>query len=317
MWARPVRVVGVWLCDDRRAPTRLITAVGARSAWYLRELAPPGPRGTFPASIAATRALPLVRCAHVHAPLRHPRAADGPAAIGDLYAAAVEMSVWAESRRGVGGRVGAPRVARRLPPVAAAAAAAIASRTSTVPIMVAALLVPLHDPVRLAEDMAVLDVISPGVWPMWRVWVTAPRNTRCPVARSAPAVGAWTNVSPCCRRWSGDVFEYDGRVVPGTPPPTTPGGPLLFYGGGSRAAARRPRRASGSASSRRPGRGPRGGYRDECTRLGEERYVLLAGAWGATSIFVADDVDRAWEKIGPFMLHDRACTRRGCKTPPR
>jgi hypothetical protein len=24
----------------------------------------------------------------------------------------------------------------------------------------------------------------------------------------------------------------------------------------------------------------------------------------ATSVFVADDVDRAWEQIGPFMLHD-------------
>ena len=24
----------------------------------------------------------------------------------------------------------------------------------------------------------------------------------------------------------------------------------------------------------------------------------------ATSVFVADDVDRAWDRIGPFMLHD-------------
>ena len=41
-------------------------------------------------------------------------------------------------------------------------ATAIAARTSTIPITVAALLVPLHDPVRLAEDMAVLDILSRG-----------------------------------------------------------------------------------------------------------------------------------------------------------
>ena len=41
-------------------------------------------------------------------------------------------------------------------------AAAIAGRTSTIPISVAALLVPLYDPVRLAEDIAVLDHVSRG-----------------------------------------------------------------------------------------------------------------------------------------------------------
>ena len=41
-------------------------------------------------------------------------------------------------------------------------ATAMAARTTTLPIMTAALILPLYDPIRLAEDMAVLDIISGG-----------------------------------------------------------------------------------------------------------------------------------------------------------
>ena len=41
-------------------------------------------------------------------------------------------------------------------------ASAIAARTSEIAISIAALLVPLYDPVKLAEDIAVLDHVSRG-----------------------------------------------------------------------------------------------------------------------------------------------------------
>jgi len=41
-------------------------------------------------------------------------------------------------------------------------ASAVAARTKAVPIQVGALIVPLHDPIRLAEDMAVIDLLSGG-----------------------------------------------------------------------------------------------------------------------------------------------------------
>ena len=40
--------------------------------------------------------------------------------------------------------------------------AAIAARTRNLRIVIAALIAPLHDPIRLAEDIAVLDVLSNG-----------------------------------------------------------------------------------------------------------------------------------------------------------
>src|SRR5690242_2274444 len=89
--------------------------------------------------------------------------ADGPAAIGGLYDAALEMAAWAD-QHGAASIVVSEHHASPdgYLPAPLVLASAIAARTTTVPIMVAALLVPLHDPVRLAEDMAVLDVLSKG-----------------------------------------------------------------------------------------------------------------------------------------------------------
>ena len=41
-------------------------------------------------------------------------------------------------------------------------ATALAARTTTLPIMVAVVVLPLYQPIRLAEDMAVLDILSRG-----------------------------------------------------------------------------------------------------------------------------------------------------------
>jgi len=164
---------------------------------------------------------------------------DGPADIRDLYEAAIEMSVWGEAQGALSvvlsehhaspdGYLPSPLVL----------AAAIAARTSTVPITVAALLVPLHDPVRLAEDMAVLDVMSRG-----RVVYVAglgyPPEEFAMFGRSLAERGR--RMDECLtvlqRAWTGDEFVYDGRTVRVTPQPSTPGGPMLMYGGGSPAAA--------------------------------------------------------------------------------
>ena len=88
----------------------------------------------------------------------------GPA--GDLYTAAIDMCAWAETRGAVlavlsehhgaeDGHLPAPLIL----------ASAIAARTRSLAILLAAVSIPLWDPVRLAEEMSVLDLISKG-----RVW---------------------------------------------------------------------------------------------------------------------------------------------------
>src|SRR5262249_6114133 len=91
------------------------------------------------------------------------RAPAGGAPISELYDAAIEMAAWGESHGALAVVVSehhaSPDVYLPAPLILASS---IAARTTTIPITVAALLVPLHDPVRLAEDMAVLDIISHG-----------------------------------------------------------------------------------------------------------------------------------------------------------
>jgi alkanesulfonate monooxygenase SsuD/methylene tetrahydromethanopterin reductase-like flavin-dependent oxidoreductase (luciferase family) len=172
--------------------------------------------------------------------------------------------------------------------------------------MVAALLVPLHDPVRLAEDMAVLDILSRG-----RVSYVAGLGYRpeefAMFGRSLAARGR--RMDECLavlqRAWTGEPFEYEGRTVRVTPPPVTPGGPMLLCGGGTLATARRAARFGVGLLAQTWVDGLEEEYGAECARLGHEPGLCFVPAPGAaTSVFVAEDPDRAWPRLGPFLLHD-------------
>jgi alkanesulfonate monooxygenase SsuD/methylene tetrahydromethanopterin reductase-like flavin-dependent oxidoreductase (luciferase family) len=233
--------------------------------------------------------------------------AGGPASISELYDAAIEMSVWAEAHGALAAVLSEHHASPDgYLPSPLVLAAAIAARTSTIPITVAALLVPLHDPVRLAEDMAVLDVVSHG-----RVSYVAGLGYRPEeyAMFGQPLAERGARMEECLtvlrQAWTGDEFTYGDRVVRVTPAPITPGGPLMMYGGGSRAAARRAARFGMGFFAQTWREGLEDTYREECARLGHDASMCLIPAPGsATSIFVADDVDRAWDRIGPFMLHD-------------
>src|SRR6185295_9263410 len=85
----------------------------------------------------------------------------GTATHAELYAACLDQCAWADER-------GLDIVALSehhgvddgYLPAPITLAAAIAGRTKRININIAAILVPLHDPVRLAEQLAVLDLVS-------------------------------------------------------------------------------------------------------------------------------------------------------------
>src|SRR5947209_2542718 len=81
----------------------------------------------------------------------------------DLYAAAIEMCAWAENRGAIVAVLSEHHGAEdgHLP-VPMILASAIAARTTTLAILVAAVPIPLWDPVRLAEEVNVLDLVSNG-----------------------------------------------------------------------------------------------------------------------------------------------------------
>src|SRR5262249_9636669 len=127
---------------------------GCSSVGSVAPFSRPANRGELIATVSTMPAMYLLRF-----DMRAP--ADGPAAITDLYDAAIEMAAWGEQHGAISIAVSEHHASPDgYLPSPLILATAIAARTTTIPVMVAALLVPLHDPVHLAEDMAVLDVVS-------------------------------------------------------------------------------------------------------------------------------------------------------------
>ncbi|HTY17133.1 MAG TPA: LLM class flavin-dependent oxidoreductase [Myxococcota bacterium] len=235
------------------------------------------------------------------------RAPEGGAPAADLYRAALEMAEWGEQHGCLGVQVSEHHASPDgYLPAPLVLAAAIAGRTRRLPIQVAALLLPLHDPIELAEQMAVLDLTSAG-----RVsYVLALGYRPEEYAMFGRDLGARGRRMDACltalrRAFSGEPFEFEGRPVRVLPRPATPGGPLLFLGGGSPAAVRRAARFGLGMITQGGDASLAALYRAECERHGTKPgFFLDPPADAVTSAFVADDLDAAWQRLGPHILHD-------------
>lgn len=221
----------------------------------------------------------------------------------ERYAAALDMAAWADRIGFVSLTLsehhGSPDgyLPSPLP-----MAAAVAARTERISIQVAAMVAAFHDPLRLAEDAAVVDLLSGGrlelviangyvadEFAMFGV----PMSER--VARTTEAIEVLR------RAWTGAPFDYRGRTVSVTPPPARPRGPKLAMGGSSEAAARRAARLK--VSFRPSTNEVWEAYRAERIALGGSDPGGFLGG-DTTATFLATDVEAAWEAIGPYVLHE-------------
>lgn len=232
--------------------------------------------------------------------LRNPAIAGTTAA--DRYAAMLDIAEWAdglgclmialsEHHGSTDGYLPSP-----LP-----MAAAVAARTKQLRISIAALIAPLYDPLRLAEDLLVLDhlshgridlILGGGYVPAEFELLGVPMNER--VRRLIEVVetirGAFT----------GEPFDFRGRQVKLTPEPYG-AGPSLTLGGSSEGAARRAARLGISFLPSVPEVWDF--YRDEVraagrddpgpSPIGENRIVALA-----------EDADRGWAQMAPYFQHE-------------
>ncbi|MGW6456134.1 LLM class flavin-dependent oxidoreductase [Streptomyces sp. NPDC055078] len=124
-------------------------------------------------------------------------------------------------------------------------AAAILAATERLVVGTAVLLAPLHHPLRLAEDAAVVDQLSGGRLVLglgtgwrgseFRAFGVDPATRATALAETAAVLRL---------AWRGERFDFAGRVhrIEGarvTPRPFTPGGPPLWLGGTGPRALRR------------------------------------------------------------------------------
>jgi alkanesulfonate monooxygenase SsuD/methylene tetrahydromethanopterin reductase-like flavin-dependent oxidoreductase (luciferase family) len=181
-------------------------------------------------------------------------------------------------------------------------AAAVAARTKTIRIEIAAIVASFHDPLRLAEDAAVVDLISGGRLDLVVANGYVGREfTMFDRPQSERAVRVKEAVQTLREAWTGEPFEYRGRTVRVTPKPHQDGGPQLLLGGSSEPAARRAARIGDGFVPSSPDLWS--SYRDEMLRLGKADPGPYLG--GDTSFFhLASDVEQGWAAIAPYAMHE-------------
>ena len=164
------------------------------------------------------------------------RAPSSGAPTTELYAAAIDMCAWAETRGAIVAVLSEHHGAEdnHLPsPIVLASA--IAARTERLAIMLAAVVLPFWDPVRLAEDMSVLDIISNGrVSYAFGIGHRPEEYAHFGVDMCLRGRLADEKLTLLRRLLKGEPVVSDGRRTHITPPCTSPGGPFLVLAGAAR-----------------------------------------------------------------------------------
>lgn len=233
--------------------------------------------------------------------------APGPTPPADLYAAALDMAEWGEQHGALAIVLSQHHASEDgYLPSPLVMAAAVAARTSTIPISIAALLLLMYDPVKLAEDLNVLDHLSRGrVSPTIGLGYRPEEFAMFCIDPSARGAEMEERLAVLQRLLAGEEVEWRGRTAWVRPLPYTAGGMRLSYGGGTPAAARRAARFGldfiGEAD--RPDLPEV--YAAEAERVGRDPGACLVPSKASpSSVFVAEDVDAAWDAMGPSLLHD-------------
>ena len=220
---------------------------------------------------------------------------DDPAERRDRIQAALELSSWAETR-GVNAvsfdEHHASGHGWSCNPILMAAA--FLARTTKVIVSVDCTLGPLWHPVRLAEDIALVDTMSGG-----RLIVTIGIGYR-----------------PVEYELFGTPFEERGRLMDDlldtltslwsatdfTPAPLTRPHPMIFVGGSVRATARRA--AKYGLPLNLPSHLPdvANHYRDLCAASGHPPIVVMPAERSRGMVFLHEDPEQAWAELGQHYL---------------
>jgi alkanesulfonate monooxygenase SsuD/methylene tetrahydromethanopterin reductase-like flavin-dependent oxidoreductase (luciferase family) len=178
----------------------------------------------------------------------------------------------------------------------------VAARTKNARLSLGAVILPLHDPVAVAEEIAVLDLMSNG-----RLEVTfgagyvASEFAAFNASLSDRAKKMDQGLDTILRALHGERFSVDGRPVYVRPLPLQKPEDILLVGGGVEASAKRAARFGLGFSPLRADLFPL--YDAECRRHGREPGRKYGGGSGPISIHLSLDPERAWRQILPSVKH--------------
>ena len=219
-----------------------------------------------------------------------------------MYRTAIDQAVWAD-------RLGFTQVylaehhgaEHGYCPSSMVQAASILGPTQQIKVHLSALVVTMHDPLRLAEDLAVLDNLSNG-----RIRFTAGMGYRPHefemFGRDITKRLAIMNetLAVLKQAWTGEPFDYHGRTVRVTPKPVQPGGPRLYMGGSTEKSALRAARAGYQYYPGHPELFEI--YKAEREKAGFPPPEPLLKS-GASFLYVSDDPERDWPLVAPHVAY--------------
>ena len=182
-------------------------------------------------------------------------------------------------------------------------AAAILGRTERIAVN-GIVLITLYDPIRLAEEVAILDLMSGGRFSFVAGLGYRPTEYHA-LDKDWAARGKRMDhvIETLLQAWSGEPFEYRGETIRVTPVPLSRPHPPFVLGGMSRAAARRAARFG--LPFYPPMEMPELGklYMEECRRQGTRGFVTYPAEENAM-VFIDPDPDKAWVELAPHCLRE-------------
>jgi alkanesulfonate monooxygenase SsuD/methylene tetrahydromethanopterin reductase-like flavin-dependent oxidoreductase (luciferase family) len=232
-----------------------------------------------------------------------------------IYATALEQFAWADAH-GFDSLVLSEHhgVDDGWMPAPLTMAAAVLARTSSARLMVSASILPLHDPIRVAEQITVLDNAFPGrTWVVFGAGYRVEEFDMAGLEHAARGRILEDHVEAVLEALTGEPFDWRGRDVCVTPKPITDPRRMLFVGGGVPAAARRAARLRLAMFPMNADAVVRDAYFDEARKIGFDGGFVLQPV-GPTFVHVADDPDRAWAEMGKYVLYE-AQTYASFQTP--
>jgi len=219
-----------------------------------------------------------------------------------LYPTAVEQAVWAdqlgfstvylaEHHGADDGYLPAPFIV----------AGAMASRTKLIRFHFSAIIATLHNPVQLAEELAVLDNLSGGrVEATFGIGYRPHEFALFGVDKKRRIAMLEETIDICRTAWSGEPVTFNGVTLEIKPRPVQSGGPPIYIGGSAEPSAHRAA-AIGD------------GYRPAMPALYDVYVadILVRGLpvpapllnQAPLFLYISEDPERDWERIAPNVLY--------------
>jgi alkanesulfonate monooxygenase SsuD/methylene tetrahydromethanopterin reductase-like flavin-dependent oxidoreductase (luciferase family) len=221
-----------------------------------------------------------------------------------LYATAIEMAAYAD-------KIGVDRIGLMehhgsedgYLPQPFLLAAAMAAVTRTVRFILGAVILPLHDPVKISEQIAILDLVSNGrLNVIFGAGYVRSEFDMFGVSLHDRGRLLDEGIDTILRALNGERFEANDRPVFVRSLPIQKPEDIIYVGGGVPASARRAARFG-------VGLGPINAniipiYEEECRRLGREPGDFFRPCHKLPGIIMlSDDPERTWSILEPHAFH--------------